>query len=62
MVRKIKELAREVPLVVLPAHDKQSLQMLEETIVYKPTMLRWATESRKCKCAVLVCFWVGVDM
>ncbi len=38
-VRKIKELARQMPLVILPAHDKDSKRRLEERIAYNPTTL-----------------------
>jgi len=36
-LKKIKQLAREMPLVILPAHDKDSLKRLQEKTVYKPT-------------------------
>jgi glyoxylase-like metal-dependent hydrolase (beta-lactamase superfamily II) len=38
-LRKIKELARQIPLVILPAHDKDSPKRLQEKTVYKPTTL-----------------------
>lgn len=36
-LRKIKQLARERPLVVLPSHDLGATQRLEEKIVYRPS-------------------------
>jgi glyoxylase-like metal-dependent hydrolase (beta-lactamase superfamily II) len=38
-VKKIKELARQMPLVILPAHDKDSPRRLQERIVYTPTVI-----------------------
>jgi len=38
-LRKIKELARQIPIVVLPAHDKDTPTRLLEKTVYKPTTL-----------------------
>jgi len=38
-LRKIKELARQMPLVILPAHDEDSPQRLLEKTIYKPSTL-----------------------
>jgi glyoxylase-like metal-dependent hydrolase (beta-lactamase superfamily II) len=38
-LRKIKEFARQLPLVVLPAHDTQAVRRMAERDVYKPTSL-----------------------
>lgn len=38
-LRKIKQLARERPLIVLPSHDTKSKERLEGKIVYKPSKL-----------------------
>jgi glyoxylase-like metal-dependent hydrolase (beta-lactamase superfamily II) len=38
-LKKIKELARQMPLVILPAHDKNSPKRLQERIAYKPTAI-----------------------
>jgi glyoxylase-like metal-dependent hydrolase (beta-lactamase superfamily II) len=36
-LKKIKELARQMPLIILPAHDKGSSKRLQQKVVYKPT-------------------------
>lgn len=38
-LRQIKELARQMPLIILPAHDKDSSKRLQEKTIYKPTTL-----------------------
>ncbi|KAF4629537.1 hypothetical protein G7Y89_g8605 [Cudoniella acicularis] len=38
-LKKIKEFARQRPLVVLPSHDNETIQRLEEKTVYAPTEL-----------------------
>jgi glyoxylase-like metal-dependent hydrolase (beta-lactamase superfamily II) len=38
-LRKIKELARQIPLVVLPSHDRESAERLRMNDVYKPKTL-----------------------
>jgi glyoxylase-like metal-dependent hydrolase (beta-lactamase superfamily II) len=38
-LRKIKELARQIPLVILPSHDRESAERLRMNDVYKPTTL-----------------------
>jgi glyoxylase-like metal-dependent hydrolase (beta-lactamase superfamily II) len=38
-LRMIKELAREVPLVLLPAHDEAARRRVEEGEVYKPSKI-----------------------